>query len=653
MKLPSFDISAEEIKKNSAKIISDAQKRFDHIGSLKQSQRSFQNTVAAFDQIEADVEDQLNILVILQQASPHSTLRESAEHAVNELQRYLDVDIYSQQSLYTALSSCKDKTLSSAEEKVLSKKLLKFKHNGFGLSEKKQNEVLMLKKQLIQEELEFSKNIRECSDELWLTNEELKGLEDNFISSLEQKNGKYRLTMAYPHVTLVMAHAVAAKIRKKVQSTFLNRAREKNLPLLDDILHKRRQLAEKLNHDHYADYILEDRMAKNAATVVSFLDDLQKKFQPRIIGEIQKILDMKQKDFPNAREVEDWDIGYYATRYKNFHFDLDEQKLKSYFPLEHVTTAAFELFKKLFGIEMKEVKEEKKMKGRKAWHKEVELFEVKDTATREILGHFYLDLFPRPGKYSHAAIFPLYEGRRLADGTYQLPACVMFANFSRPTASSPSLLTPGEVKTYFHEFGHILHLLCSRQEYRQLSGYRVAWDFVEVPSQIMENWFYEPESLKLVSKHYETGKPLSDEMIRRMIAAKDTFPALNYSRQVMLSKLNHLYHTEKKVDTTALLKQLWKEIRGIPMPEGTHFQASFGHLIGYAAAYYSYLWSRVFSEDLFTRFQSEGVLNAHVGMELRKKILEPGASEDELVLVENFLGRTSNNKAFFKSIGLV
>ena len=319
--------------------------------------------------------------------------------------------------------------------------------------------------------------------------------------------------------------------------------------------------------------------------------------------------------------------------------------------MELVTEGMLAVYQKLLGLTFREIPKAA------TWHPDVKLYEVSDAASGESIAHFYMDLFPREGKYKHAAAFTLIQGRRLPDGTYQKPVSAMVANFNKPTKDKPSLIKHGEheeVETYFHEFGHIMHQTLTKAKYGRFSGSNTARDFVEAPSQMLENWVWDPAVLDSLSGHYkDRNKKLPKELLEKMIAAKNMNVGLKSLRQMLFASVDQSYHTQGDIeDTTAVYRALQNKIARIPMSPGVHPEASFGHLMGYDSGYYGYMWSLVFAEDMFSRFKQEGVLNPAIGRRYRELILESGSARDEAQLLREFLGREPNEDAFLKSIGL-
>lgn len=326
---------------------------------------------------------------------------------------------------------------------------------------------------------------------------------------------------------------------------------------------------------------------------------------------------------------------------------MDSQKIKEYFPADHVTEQMLGVYQKLLGLKFRLIE------NAATWHPDVKLYEIADASGGGPIAYFYLDLFPREGKYKHAAAFPLISGRLLPDGSYQKPVAAMVANFNKPAKNRPSLLTHDEVKTFFHEFGHIMHQTVTTARYGRFSGSSTARDFVEAPSQMLENWVWDREVLQSLSGHYlDHSKKLPNELLGKMLAAKNADSGLVHLRQLLFGSVDQLYHGWPPSNTTAAYARLAKEVSMIPMSDGVHPEASFGHLMGYDAGYYGYLWSKVYAEDMFSRFKAEGVLNPVLGRRYRTEILERGSSRDEMESLKAFLGREPDEAAFLESIGL-
>merc|ERR550517_1596469 len=306
-----------------------------------------------------------------------------------------------------------------------------------------------------------------------------------------------------------------------------------------------------------------------------------------------------------------------------------------------------DIYQKILGLKFTRLKEGE------VWHEDVEMWKVDDLQSGDNIGYFYLDLYPRDGKYGHACMMQLQPACLDKAGKRQKSVVVMLTNFSKPTKDKPSLLDHKEVETYFHEFGHVMHGICSQTETSRFFGTHVERDFVEAPSQMLENWVWKEESLRLMSKHYKDGSPLPKEMLDKLVASKNANAGAVNLRQIYLASFDQELHTSDKGDTVNVGSRLYKEILGIDTIPGTNFAARFGHLVGYDAQYYGYMWSEVFSEDMFaSRFNKEGVLNPATGKDYRNCILAKGGTKDAIDLLRDFLGREPNQDAFLESKGL-
>ena len=645
---PRFNYTVEEINDISQSGIKKFEDSLEAIIAVSKQDRDFENTAYAFEKALCEISDKITVPTSLAYISDNPAIRNASQNLELKISQYF-VDVFTREDIFNALNefASKEVKLSETNQRLLDKILLDFKKNGLGLAQDKRDEVKKLLKELVEIELKFSVNLRDVKDTIEVSQEELKGLPEDYIVRLKKTpESKYIITMDYPDYVPFMENAESDDARRRLSLKFNNRCAKENVKLMEDAISIRRRIAKNIGYPTFADYVLSDRMAKDSDTVFDFLNRTMDKLKEKGIKELEERVALKkERDSSSDGTMMSWQTSFYNNLLKKKKYSIDHEKIKEYFPLETVVKGMFEVFGKVLGAEFKEADLE-------TWHKDVRSYEVKDKDG--VIAHFYFDLFPREGKYKHAACFGIKQGRELEDGSYQKPAAAIVANFPKPGGDLPSLMKFDDLVTMFHEFGHVTHNIFTKAKYGKFSGTSVSRDFVEVPSQILENWAYSKEVLKVVSGHYKNpSEKLPDETIEKLIAAKNMDSGLANLRQLFFSILDMKYHTlEGEVDTTDLYRKLMKEISLIPMMDGSHPQASFGHLMGgYEAGYYGYLWAKVITMDLFSVFEKDGIMNTETGAKYKKLILEPGRTYDELGQVKKFLGRDSNEDAFLKSIG--
>ena len=519
---------------------------------------------------------------------------------------------------------------------------------GFELPPKKRKELKKNIKRLNKLSNDFSNNINEYKDSITVTKDELSGLPENYVKGLKKdRKGRYVVTLDYPDFFPFIKNAESAPRRKELMDKSLQKGGKKNMKLLSEILELRRQNAKLLGYDTHADFKTEVKTAKTAKKALIFVRELMKKVHKGTELDISQLTDLKKRFLGVSNtKLEYYDILYYINQLQKEKFNVDSEKVREYFPLETVKKGTFEIYSKLLSVRFQ------KLNGFHLWHKDVELYAVKDDSG-QIISYFMLDLYPRANKYGHACVSPLVYGKkRQFKDEYTAPLACMLANFPKPTKRHPSLLSHGEVETFFHEFGHVMHGVLTTAKYMSQSGYSVAWDFVEAPSQMLESWVWDKKMLNILSEHYKTKKNLPKGVLDNMLKAKDHMVYYITMRQLVLAMFDLILHTKNIKNSSKLYNDLVKEYVGVTFPKENIFPAGFGHLMGYDAGYYGYMWSKVFASDMFTKFQKNGLLDKKTGDRYKKWILEKGSSMDEMELLKKFLGRKPNNKAFLKEIGL-
>ena len=450
--------------------------------------------------------------------------------------------------------------------------------------------------------------------------------------------------MEYPDVIPFLDHAQRRDLREALSQKFNSRAAKENRPLLDETVRLRSRSAEIFGLPSWADYRMQEKMAEGPAAVSAFYADLIPPLTALARQEVERIADLLEED-TGDRQVQLWDWRYYDQQLLRTEYGIDQLEVAKYFSLDRVVAGMLDLTAEVFGLRYVEVPDPR------AWHADAVLYEIRDAASDQLLAHFYMDLFPREGKFGHAAAFPLVQGRHSVDG-YVRPVTAVLANFTKPTGDKPSLLMHNEVVTLFHEFGHVLHMSLTKAHFGRFSGAGTEWDFVEAPSQIMEHWCWRPEILARFGHHYETGEPIPAALIEEMARVQNLNVAIKTLRQVSFGVFDMAIHGPGPFASLEEAARASTEVTPFPHQPRTFFPASFGHMYGYDAGYYGYLWAEVFGDDMFSVFEKEGLANAEVGARYRREVLEPNGIRDAAELLRAFLGREPSNAAFLRKLGI-
>ena len=650
-----WNMKKDDIEKATLELIEKSRKVYDAVGGLDASNATYKNVVETMANNQSDYDTRRNVLDFPQHVSPDKETRGASTDADKKLSDF-EVEMSMRKDVFNNLVACFEKNESMPPEgKRFLERLIKYgKRNGLHLSSEVQGEIKAIKKRMSDLSIDFNKNINEENTILEFTLQELNGLPEDFISSLDKGDGgKLQVTLKYPHYFPIMKKANNAETRRKLEAAFSSRCMKENSPILEELVELRAKMASLLGYPTHASYITEMRMAKTAGNVANFLSELAQKLDTLGEKEIKELLQLKKAEYEKHGwdydgKINMWDLKYYMRIIEETQYSVDHNKLKEYFPLDVVTKGLLEMYQELLSLEFCEIS------NPDVWHEDVKMFSVVDKDTKEVIGYFYLDLFPREGKFSHAACFGIQPGCLKPDGKRQLAVAAMVANFPKPGDDRPSLLTHDEVETFFHEFGHVMHQICARADFALFSGTHVERDFVEAPSQMLENWCWEKEPIQRMSKHFKDGSAIPDEILEKLINSRLANAGMFNLRQITLGTFDQAIHTREKADTMKVFAETAERIMKVSPSAGTNMSASFGHLAGgYDAQYYGYLWSEVYSMDMFhSRFKKEGIMSPKVGRDYRDKILKPGGSIDAIDMVKNFLGREPSQDAFLISKGL-
>lgn len=646
------ELNPEFIRFTTDEIIRQTREAIESISKIPASKRNFDNTMRAFDLAYHRLSNIFNTLYLMAYTHPDSAIRNQCQASVDALSRFdneiaLNEDLYKATSEYAKTTEAKQ--LSGFKKKYLDDRMRFYALNGFNLPKEKRDQLKTILDSITTLGLEFSSNIAAVKDVLELDEAEMDGLPQEYKDQHRGENGKYIIDLSYPSIVPFFQLATNENARKKLFMLYNNRAADKNLEILTRLLEQRKKAANLLGFKTAAEYFIADNMAVKPQKVWEFENSLLEKIKPKVEADYNELLEIKRKYTGDASAyvINEWEYRFYMNKLLKEKYHVDNQKIREYFEVNNVINGILEICKRLYNVNFVEVP------NAPVWHSDVKLYEMKSNG--EVLARIYLDLYPRDDKYKHFACFGLYNGVKVGD-SYQIPTAALVCNFPRPTDTTPGLLTHDDVVTFFHEFGHMMHFVFSHSELSSQSGISNVHEFVEVPSQFFENWAWNYEALSLFARHYKTGEILPTSLYDKMYAARNVCSGIDANRQIFYGMLDMTYHDKfepnGKETTTDALAKLQNQIGVFKYTPGTHIEASFDHLVGYAAGYYGYMWSKVYAEDLFSVFEKEGVMNAQTGLRFKNEVLSKGSTEDENVIIRNFLGREPNQNAFLKSLGI-
>jgi Zn-dependent oligopeptidase len=653
--LPEFETRTNQVQTAMKETIGNGNKALDRIAASDLHRLTFANTVRALDDLGYQITLTANRLTLIKETSPDSVLREASTDALKELQEWI-VGLDYREDVYKVLKAYADTKpdLKGEDAKLMFETMRDYRRAGLDLPKPQRDEVERMRKELSRLAIDFESNVTQAQKPVKFKKAELEGVPEDFLAQVKTGEDEYTVMANITvHYLAVMDNAKREETRKKLLLDHDNLARAENIPLLQKILPLRDDIAKKLGYKNWADYQTEIKMVKNSSTAIDFLEQLKTGLQPKFDAEITEFHKLKVKETGDANaQVQIWDWRYFSNQLKKEKYSVDAEQLRVFFPYQRVLDGMFNIYQSIFGLKFERVDPPYK------WVADLQLYSVSDSKTGEPLGLFYLDMFPREGKYNHFAQFGLIEGKLLENEKYHRPVAALVCNFPSPAKDRPSLLAHTDVETLFHEFGHAMHTILTRAKYSRFSGSSVPRDFVEAPSQMLENWVWDKKVLDSFAADYrDPSKKIPAEILAKLKEARLSTEGTRYRRQLSFGLTDLMLHTqihdENANDTLPLSNRILSEVF-FPMAPDTAFVAYFGHLMGYDAGYYGYAWADAIAADMATVFEKspDGYFDQKAGHRLRTEIYEPGDSRDVNVSIEKFLGRKRSIEPFLKKIGI-
>ncbi len=637
---------------------------WDEIATLSPEQLSFKTVIQPLIDLDVITQAASTLCTHPKEVHPDEAVRKRSTELSEELQK-LDLEGTSREDVFAVFQRYQQKAylveqanLHGEEIRFIDDLERTYRRQGLYLSdEQAKKRVQEISNRLSELCIQFEQNVSEDTTSFEMTREELQGLpEDWFSKERELPEGKFRVTLKYPDVFPILDYATNRATREKISLAFSGRCQEKNMPILKEVLECRAEKARLLGYEHHAALELQSHMVKTTQDVKKFLDEMNERFTPLLDKNMAELTQFAREVEQNPEFVlQKHDVAYYRRQREDKLFDVDAEVIRQYFPLERVIKGTLEIYSTLLGLDFTPTDQ------LSTWHSDVVCFEAHDSQTKKKLGNFYLDLHPRDGKFSHAMATGLLYGCDLSTLTgiaddRRLNQVAMVCNFPKN-----STLPFDDVQTFFHEFGHVMHFLCAKTKLASSHSNFTEVDFVEAPSQMLENWCFEPKALKILSSHVKTGESLPDEIVSKLKGRETLHAGYTQKRQLVFAYFDYYIHTmsleriqsTKSDDIKFLYQKLQQELTGLPIQAGDCTPASFGHMIGgYDAGYYGYMRSETDAKDLFYTLFKADPLSKERGAQYRQTILEAGSSVDAGVMLQTILGRTPNIDAFLEYYGV-
>ncbi|MCP4601790.1 MAG: Zn-dependent oligopeptidase [Proteobacteria bacterium] len=633
---PRIWTTVQDVENDCSKYLAEAQRIRDEIVA-HEGERTLENTLNRLNDTYIELYAAVDQSSLFLNVSPIKEVRDAAETCKQKALK-IDSRIQLDRDVYEAITAVKTDGLDAKAQRFVEHRLSEYKRAGVDKDEATRVELDKLKQKMVKLEQEFERRIWEDKLFIEVSKKDLSGLPEDFMATHPPgENGKIKITTAVPDFLPVLNHAEKEKVRKDIYYKLLIRAHPENEATLKELLTLRHKYATILGYSDWADYNAQDKMVKDKKVISDFIEEVSDMARPRMKRDLKEILARKKKDNRKTSAVKHWDSFYYVNKIRAEKYGVDARVVRSYFDYAGVRDGIMSIAQDLFGLTFELVE------NAPVWHDSVDVYNVFEGETK--MGRFYLDMYPREGKFGQAAQFTLRTGVK----DVQLPVAVLVCNFQAGSETGPGLMNHSQVTVFFHEFGHLLHnILAGHQDWITMSGGAYEADFVETPSQLFEEWSWDFDVLKRFAVHYETGNVIPEDLVKKMRLADEFGKGVNVMRQMFYTALSFYFHVwdPSEMDLLQTDKELQLKYSPYPYEKGTCTYCSFDHLADYTSAYYTYMWSLVLTKDLVQRFKTAGMMDKATAVEYRKQILEPGGSVDADQMMKIFLGKEYSFEAF-------
>lgn len=644
-----INLTASEILNLADCIVAKSKKIHDSVAAVPLDKVAYSKVIMPLAELEAEQSYLVQSCLLPRMVATSKDVREASVKAEKIIDAH-NVKCSMREDVYLVVKafSTRGEWLDPEAQRYVNRLVREFERRGVNLTSGKREELERVKTRIGELCNRFVINLNEEGCYLLFNESDLDGLPSDFIKSLDKtEDGKLKVNDKPTHTYPILRHCKVGATRKAVAVAKDQRCLKENTEILEELVQLRYKMARLLGYSNYAEYVLENQMAKTPFKVMEFLVDISHNMSQSAAKELQRLKDLKREEEGEALFGME-DLQYYMRKAEDLELEIDFETVKHYFPVDAVTSGVLKIYEQLLRLKFEIVD------AAEVWHPDVYLYSVSDSSSNQLLGFFYLDVYLRDGKFAHACVIPLQDGCLLQNGTRQLPVAAMIANFTKPTADNPTVLRFAEVVTYFQNFGHVVHHICSHVSFAKFSGIRVESDFVALSRQLLENLCHESVTLKMMSGFYkDIQKPIPDEICRALKKKLKSFSGLKTKQKIVICLFDQIIHTNRELDTKALLRDLYpKEMLHIPLLEDTNPAASLMHLAtGYDARCYNFIWSEVFAADMFlSKFKGDS-LNWSVGLQYKNKVLAPGGSKDAFDILHEFLDREPSQEAFIKEAG--